>query len=446
MARVRTQCRAALPPNLARVNEAARRDKGARFTALLHHVNVESLERAYRRMKRCASGGVDGETVESYGQNLGENLKALWTRVHTGRYRPQPVRRVYIPKSGGGQRPLGIPAVEDKIVQGAVTEVLNAIYEEDFLNFSYGYRPGRSPRMALRSLREAVMGRKVNWVLDADIRRFFDTMDHGWMMRMLAHRIADRRVLRLMRRWLKAGVLEKGEWQETGEGTPQGACISPLLANLFLHHVLDIWLQGWRRRRARGEVVIVRYADDFIMGFQHEDDGRRMLEALKARLAKFNLELHEGKTRLIEFGRFAEASRRRRGQGRPETFAFLGLTHYCGETREGWFAVKVKTESRRLTQKLKMLRMETWRRMHTPVAMQRAWLTSVLRGHYAYYGLPGNHHALKAFSWQVRRIWFRRLKHRSQKCRMSWERFNALPTVYSLPRPKVTYAPNALVA
>lgn len=446
LARVRTQCRAALPPNLARVNEAARRDKQTRFTALLHHVNVESLERAFRRMKRSASAGVDGETVETYEQNLEANLKDLCERLHRGRYRPQPVRRVYIPKSDGGQRPLGIPSLEDKIAQSAVTEVLDAIYEEDFKGFSYGFRPGRNPHMALMSLREALMHGKVSWVLDADIRKFFDSVDHEWMMRMLSHRIADNRVLRLVRRWLKAGVLESGEWRQTDEGTPQGSCISPLLANLFLHHVLDLWANHWRSTQARGQVIIVRYADDFVMGFQHEDDGRRFLEELKARLEKFGLKLHEDKTRLIEFGRFAEASRRKKGQGRPETFAFLGFTHYGGKTRDGWYAVKVKTEGKRLTRKLKALRLEVRRRRHAPVALQREWLASVLRGHYAYYGLPGNYRALNGFYYQVGRMWFRSLRRRSQRSRLTWDRFNRMREVFPLPLPQVAQPRKDLAA
>ena len=265
-AKVWTQSRAALPPPLARVNEAARRDRKAQFTALLHHVNVEALNRAFRRLKRQASAGVDGETVASYEENLQSNLQDLCERVHTGRYRPQPVSRVYIPKPDGTRRPLGVPAVEDKLLQSAVAEVLSSIYEVDFLGFSYGFRPGRSCHQALASLHTALMSRSVNWVLDADIRKFFDSMDHEWLLRMLGHRIADRRVLRLISQWLRAGVLEQGEWKETEQGTPQGAGISPLLANVFLHYVLDLWVHQWRRRQARGQVIIVRYADDCAPG------------------------------------------------------------------------------------------------------------------------------------------------------------------------------------
>src|SRR5689334_180143 len=323
----RTQSRFALPLKLWRVYEAAQRNKQARFSALLHHVNVVALERAFRRLKRNASAGIDGETVVTYEQDLQAKLRDLCERVHTGRYRPMPVRRVYIPKSDGGQRPLGVPALEDKIVQGAVAEVLSAVYEVDFLGFSYGFRPGRNPHQALTALHTGVMTQCVCWVLDADIRKFFDSVNHEWLLRMVAHRIADPRVLRLIRMWLEAGVLEGGEWQRAVEGTPQGAGISPLLANVFLHYVLDLWVRQWRKRTARGRVIIVRYADDFVMGFQYADDARRMLAALGERMAKFGLKLHEGKTRLIEFGRLPTLDHARRGERRPKTFAFLGFTH-----------------------------------------------------------------------------------------------------------------------
>jgi RNA-directed DNA polymerase len=439
-AKVRTQSRVALPLNLWRVYAAAKRNKQAQFTALMHHVDVIALERAFRRLKRKASAGVDGETVETYEQNLGGNLKDLCERVHTGRYRPRPVRRVYIPKSDGGQRPLGVPALEDKIVQGAVAEVLSAVYEVDFLGFSYGFRPGRNPHQALAALHTAVMTQCVNWVLDADIRKFYDSVDHEWLLRMLAHRIADPRVLRLIRLWLKAGVLEGGEWHETVEGTPQGAGISPLLANVFLHYVLDLWAHHyWRKRKARGRVIIVRYADDCVLGFQYADDARRMLHDLRARMTKFGLKLHEEKTRLIEFGRLPALDHARRGTRRPETFAFLGFTHYCGRTRDGRFVVKRKTQSKRMTVKLKALRVEARRRMHAPVSDQHHWLCQVLRGHYAYYGLSSNIRCLKSYLEQVRRIWFRALRRRSQR-RMTWGAFGQLLQRFHLPTPRITHS------
>ena len=437
-AKVRTQSRVALPPNLWRVYAAAKRNQQARFTALLHHVDVTALERAFRRLKRSASAGVEGETAATYEQNLEANLRGLCQRVHRGTYRPLPVRRVYIPKSDGGQRPLGVPALEDKIVQGAVAEVLSTIYEGDFLGLSYGFRPGRNPHQALWALHQALMTQRVCWVLDADIRKFFDSVDHEWLLRMLAHRIADSRVLRLIRLWLKAGVLESGEWHETVEGTPQGAGISPLLANIFLHYALDLWVHQWRKRQARGQVVIVRYADDFVMGFQRTQDARRMLADLRGRLAKFKLSLHEEKTRLIEFGRLPALEHRQRGERRPETFAFLGFTHYCGWTRDGRFVVKRKTQSKRLTAKLKSLRIEARHRMHVAVSDQHQWLCQVLRGHYQYYGLPSNFRCLKAFYQQVRRLWFRALQRRSQR-RMSWGAYGAVLQLFPLPTPRVTH-------
>jgi RNA-directed DNA polymerase len=429
-----------LPFNLARVNAAARAAVQTRFTALLHHVDAGALERAFRRQKRQASAGVDGVTVTDYERNLDANLQDLCTRVHTGRYRPQPVRRVYIPKADGGRRPLGVPTLEDKIVQGAVAETLSAIYEVDFLGFSYGFRPGRNPHQALASLHTAIMSQRVNWVLDADIRSFFDSVDHEWLLRMLAHRIADPRVLRLVRMWLEAGILESDEWRETDRGTPQGAGISPLLANIFLHYVLDLWVHQWRQRHARGRVSIVRYADDFVMGFENATDARQMLADLKERLAKFGLALHEDKTRLIEFGLLPARARQRRGERHPETFAFLGFTHYCGWTRDGRFIVKHKTQSKRLSRKLTALRQEARRRMHTPLAEQHLWYSSVLRGHYGYFGLPHNWRSLNGFLQDVRRIWFNCLRRRSQKNRrMGWDWFETVTKGLPLPKPRITH-------
>jgi RNA-directed DNA polymerase len=333
-----------------------------------------------------------------------------------------------------------VPTLEDKIVQGAVAEMLSAIYEVDFLGFSYGFRPRRSPHQALSSLRTAIMSRNVNWVLDADIRSFFDSVDHEWLLRMLAHKVADPRVIRLVRMWLAAGILESDEWRETEQGTPQGAGISPLLANIFLHYVLDLWVHQWRHRYAHRQVSIVRYADDFVMGFESTTDARRMLVDLKERLARFGLSLHEDKTRLIEFGRLPAMARRQRGQRRPGTFAFLGFTHYCGWTRDGRFNVKLKTQSKRLTRKLKALRQEAWRHMHAPLAEQHRWLSSVLRGHYGYYGMPHNYPALSVFHQEIRRLWFRTLRRRSQKARrLNWDAFKAIVARFPLPLPRITH-------
>jgi RNA-directed DNA polymerase len=438
-ARVRTQSRGALSPNLVRVNQAAHKGRQTRFTALLHHVDVASMRRAFGRLRRDASAGVDGETVATYEQDLEENLRALCERVYTGRYRPLPVRRVYIPKADGGRRPLGIPALEDKIVQSAVAEVLSAIYEADFHEFSYGFRPGRSPHQALDALHTGLMTQRVSWVLDADIRSFFDSVDHEWMMRVLAVRIADRRVLRLIRRWLKAGVLESGEWSVTDAGTPQGASISPLLANIFLHYAFDNWARTQKERHARGKVVIVRYADDFVMGFEYRSDAEAMLAGLKERMAKCGLSLHEHKTRLIEFGRMPATRRARKGERRPETFDFLGFTHYCGWTRDGRFLVKRKTQGTRVARKLKEMREKARQRMHAPVAKQHKWLCSVLRGHYAYYGLPCNYRSMSAFYQEVQRLWYRALRRRDRKRSLSRHRFNELLMRFPLPRPRITH-------
>ena len=436
-AKVRTQGRVALPANLARVNEAARRSRKTRFTALMHHMDVEALRRVFNRQRRKASAGVDGVTVEEYEGNLEANLKDLCDRVHSGCYRPQPVRRVYVPKADGAQRPIGIPTLEDKIVQGAVAEVLSAIYEVDFLGFSYGFRPGRGPHQALDALNAALIKRKINWVLDADVRRFFDSVDHEWLLRMVAHRIADPRILRLIRQWLRAGVLESGKWFKTLEGTPQGAGISPILANIFLHYSLDLWVHQWRQRHAKGEVVIVRYCDDFVMGFEKQTDAKSMLGELNRRLTKFGLGLHEKKTRLLEFGRFASERRKRRSMRRPETFDFLGFTHYCKMNKKGRFFIMRKTQSARMIRKLKELRIEARRRMHWPLKKQHRWLAAVLRGHYAYYGFLGNSRALSNFAYEVRKLWFRTLCRRSQKNAMTWDRFNRLLKVFPLPVPRI---------
>lgn len=429
-----------LPPTgLARVKEAAERSRQTRFTALLHHVDRRALERAYRRQRKAAAPGVDGVTVAAYGQDLEANLRDLCERVHRGGYRPQPVRRTVIEKADGGTRRLGIPALEDKIVQGAVAEVLSAVYEADFLDCSYGFRPGRSPHEAVRGLHEAIMTERVNWVLDCDIGSFFDSVDHDWLLRMVAHRIADPRILRLIRRWLRAGVLVNGQYAETVEGTPQGAGISPLLANIYLHYVLDLWVAQWQGRHATGRLRLVRYADDFVLTFEKERDAQRMLADLRGRLAEFGLSLNADKTRLIAFGRFAGQRRRERGQGRPETFDFLGFTHYCSKTRKGGFMVKRKTQRKRVTHKLKGLRQEMKRRRHHPVREQRDWLAAVLRGHYGYYGITGNQRAMWRFHQEVQAAWLKALRRRSQRPHLPWTRFKGLLKVFPLPPPRIVH-------
>jgi RNA-directed DNA polymerase len=426
------------PSALDRVRRIARHDKDVRFTALLHHVDVDRLRAAYGALNPKAATGVDKVTWYDYGQDLEANLRDLHARVHRGAYRARPSRRVYIAKADGRQRPLGVAALEDKILQRAVVEVLNAIYETDFLGFSYGFRPGRSPHRALDALAAGIYRRRVNWVLDADIRGFYDAIDHGWMLKLLEHRIADRRVLRLIRKWLKAGVIENGKWSETVRGAAQGASASPLLSNVYLHYVFDLWADQWRRRHARGDVIIVRFADDYIVGFEHQDDAQRFLDELRGRLAKFSLELAPEKTRLIEFGRFAARNRERRGLGKPETFRFLGFTHICANAANGSFLVKRITDSKRMRAKLRAVKAETRRRAHQPIPEQGHWLAGVLRGHYNYYAVPGNSHAVHAFRDQVTRHWHKALRRRSQRHRLNWERMHRLAQRW-LPPAKITH-------
>ncbi len=433
----RTQRRTSVPIGLKRVREAARRDRRARFTALLHHVSVDLLRDSFYALKRDAAPGVDGQTWQQYEAGLEDRLMGLHEQVQRGTYRAQPSRRVYIPKPDGRKRPLGIAALEDKIVQQAVTTVLNQIYEEDFLGFSYGFCPGRSQHDALDALWVGIMGKRVNWVLDADIRGFFDTISHEWMTRFLEHRIADRRILRLVRKWLRAGVSEDGQWSKTEVGTPQGAVASPLLANVYLHYVFDLWAQQWRQKFAKGDVVIVRYADDTVMGFQYRGEAARFLRDLGDRMAKFGLALHPKKTRLIEFGRFAAENRRKRGDGKPETFDFLGFKHICGVKRgHKGFIVKRKTVPRRLRAKLKEVRQTLHRCRHLPVPTQGVWLRRVVQGYFNYHAIPGNGAALDAFRTQAVRAWLHALRRRSQRHRLNWERFGRLVNRWI---PKVTF-------
>jgi group II intron reverse transcriptase/maturase len=404
----------------------AQTDREARFTALLHHVTVDRLREAYRAISPKAAPGVDGVTWAAYGQDLEASLQDLHERVQQGRYRASPSRRAWIPKADGRLRPLGVATLEDKIVQRAVTGVLNAVYEADFLGFSYGFRPGRNPHQALDALTAGIYRKKVNWVLDADIRDFFGQLDRDWLGKFLGHRIADKRVLRLIGKWLAAGVIEDGKWRECDQGSPQGASVSPLLANVYLHYVLDLWADWWRRRHARGDVIIVRWADDFIVGFEHREDAERFLAELRGRFAKFGLELHPDKTRLIEFGRFAARDRAARGLGKPETFGFLGFTHICARSKSGRFWVKRITISKRMRAKLKAVSDQLRRRMHQPIPMQGRWLASVVRGHMAYYAVPGNAKAVRVFRDQATRHWHKTLRRRSQKTRINWTRMHRI--------------------
>jgi RNA-directed DNA polymerase len=429
-----------LSTGLRRIREAARKDKNVRFSALLHHVTVDLLEASYRKLNPKASPGVDGVTWDDYGKGLEGKLKDLHARIHRGAYRAQPARRTYIPKEGAEMRPLGIAALEDKIVQQSVVWTLEQIYEEDFLGFSYGFRPGRSPHKALDALYMGIKTQKVNWILDVDIRRFFDTIDHKWIISFMEHRIADRRILRLIRKWLKAGVSEEGRWSETTVGTPQGAVISPLLANIYLHYVLDLWAQHWRKNHAHGDMIMVRYADDVVFGFQRQSDAAKFRCEFAERLAKFGLSLNKRKTRLIEFGRYAAERRSGRGQGKPETFEFLGFTHISGKSRNnGRFLLKRKTSSRRLRKKIREIRGQLLWHRHKAIPEHGAWLKQVLQGYFNYHAIPGNTRALKAMRRETARAWQRALRRRSQKGRsFNWEQMKQLMETW-LPPVTVIY-------
>jgi group II intron reverse transcriptase/maturase len=420
----RTQSRTRASSGLLGVREVARKDKRIQFTALLHHATVALLWDSFYALKRDAAPGVDAVTWKDYETDLEARLRDLHSRVHSGTYRAQPSKRAYIPKADGRRRPLGIAALEDKIVQHAVVTILNQIYEQDFVGFSYGFRPKRSQHHALDALWVGIMRKHVNWVLDADIRDFFGSIDHGWMVRFVEHRIADPRIRRLIRKWLRAGVSEDGRWSKTEVGTPQGAVASPLLANIYLHYVFDLWVQRWRKRHATGDMIVVRYADDIVLGFEHRTDAERFLQEWRERLRMFRLELHPDKTRLIEFGRDAADHRKQRGDGKPETFDFLGFTHMCGTTRKtGRFIVRRKTIRKRFSAKLKAVGVELRRRWHVPVAEVGAWLRSVVRGYFNYHAVPGNMESLNSFRAQVIWRWYRALRRRSQRSRMTGDRF-----------------------
>jgi RNA-directed DNA polymerase len=405
------------------IRQTAKGRRDAKFTGLLHHIYaVERLRAAYFALRRDAAAGVDGQTWQSYGQDLEAKLLDLSDRLARGGYRPQPVRRVYRDKADGSKRPLGVPTLEDKLVQRATVEVLNAIYEQDFLGFSYGFRPKKSAHDALDAVAVGVRVKKVNWILDADISKFFDTIEHGWLVKFIEHRVGDARLIRLIKKWLYAGVLEDGQLTQSELGTVQGGSISPLLANIYLHYALDLWAKQWRGRHARGEVIVVRYADDWVAGFQYRDDAERFWREVCERLGRFGLTVHPDKTRLIEFGRFARENRRRRGQGKPETFDFLGFTHCCGKSSKGKFMVLRLTSAKRLRAKLHAVKDELRRRMHRPIAEQGQYLRAVVTGHAQYFAVPRNRARVQVFRFQVGRLWHRTLCRRSQAKHLSWKR------------------------
>ena len=436
-----TQSQIDVSPGLHRVREAAQRDKRMRFTTLLHHVTVDLLRRSFRQLRQEAAPGVDDLTWDQYELNLEERIGCLHQRIHGGTYRSLPSKRAYISKPDGGWRPLGIAALEDKIVQKAVVTVLNQIYEVDFLGFAYAYRTGRGAHDALDALWVGIAAKKVNWVLDADIRSFFDTINHEWLLKFIGHRVADPRILRLIQKWLRAGVSEDGQWSKTEVGTPQGSVISPLLANVYLYYVFDQWVQQWRTRSARGDVVVVRYADDFIVGFQHRHEAERFLKELQERVQKFGLLLHPDKTRLIEFGRFAVGNRQRRGEGKPETFDFLGFTHYCGKKfRSERFHVRRKTIAKRMRAKLQEIDAKLRKMRHLPIPEQGKWLGQVVRGYDNYFAVPDNRGTLEEFHREVARRWLTSLRRRQQshRRRLQWGRFRSMVKFW-IPRLKIVH-------
>jgi RNA-directed DNA polymerase len=434
----RTQNRESVSQALERIRHAAGQRKKEKFTTLFHHLTIEQLEAAFDDLKQDAAAGVDGVTWKQYDADLECNLKDLHARLHRGAYRALPSRRVYIPKPDGRQRPLAVAALEDKIVQRATAVVLNAIYEEDFLGFSYGFRPGRGTHDALDALCVGINSKKVNYILDADIRSFFDSVSQTWLVRFVEHRIGDRRIIRLIRKWLKAGVLEDGIVMSSDRGTGQGSVISPLLANIYLHYVFDLWAERWRRREATGDMIIVRYADDLIVGFEHEINAQRFLDAMRERLEEFALSLHPDKTRLIEFGRHAAVRRARRGLGKPESFNFLGFSFICGKSRQGFFLLKRKSRRDRMRAKLRAIKQELRRRMHQPIPVQGKWLEQVVNGYFNYHAVPTNGRALSAFRSYIIELWRRSLRRRGQRRPMTWEQITRLTNDW-IPKPRILH-------
>jgi len=434
----RAQDRESVSQALERVRAAARQRRKEKFTSLLHHIDPAMLRMAFFAIKRDAAPGVDGMTWETYEQDLDHRIEDLHTRVHTGAYRAQPSRRSYIPKEDGSKRPLAVAALEDKIVQRAVAAVLSAIYEEEFLGFSYGFRPGRSQHDALDALIVGISSKKVNFILDADIRSFFMEVSQEWVVRFLEHRIGDRRIIRLVQKWLRAGILEDGVVTIEEKGTGQGSVISPLLANVYLHYVFDLWAKRWRRREAAGDMIVVRYADDIIAGFQRESDARRFWDEMRDRLQEFSLSLHPDKTRLIEFGRFAAENREKRGLGKPETFKFLGFVLICEKSRRGDFQIWRKSRRDRMRAKLREIKEELRRRMHRPIPETGTWLAQVVAGYFAYHAVPTNSRAVAAFRYHVVILWYRQLRRRSQRVRLVWERMAELADQF-LPKPRVLH-------
>jgi len=437
--RTATQCAESRLTGPMRIHQAAKQNRSLRFDNLLHHLTPERLYQAYQYLNKKSAKGVDGESWKSYGSQIKKRIKSLHSRIHTMKYKPQPVKRIWIPKANGDKRPIGITTVEDKVVQQAMVWVLGAIYEADFLGFSYGFRPRRNQHQALDAVYVAITQKKVSWVLDADISRFFDTIKHEWLLKFMGHRIADKRMLALIERTIKAGVVEEGRYSKTEEGTPQGAVISPLLANIYLHYVLDLWANHWRKHHGRGECYIVRYADDTVFGFQYKVDGEKFKQALSERLTKFGLALNQDKTQLIEFGRFAIRNYKEKNKGKPDTFDFLGFTHICStKWSDGKFKLLRKTIAKKMRLKLLEIKQALRKRINIDVYSQGKWLNKILIGHYNYYAVPDNSVALDRFKTAISRLWLKLLKRRSQKSTMNWKKLTKLIR-YFLPSPKILH-------
>ena len=419
------------------ITKHAAEDRRFEFTSLAHLLNEETLKECFHRLKKNKAPGVDKVTYEEYEEYLNTNIQKLVKRMKAGKYYPQPVRRTYIPKGEGKMRPLGIPALEDKIVQMGVTRILNAIFEPNFLDCSYGYRPGRSCHQALKQVDNIIMTKPVNHLIEADIRSFFEEVDHGWLMKMLGEKIADKNFLKIIKKFLKAGVMEEGELSPTEEGTPQGGLCSPTLSNIYLHYILDLWVEKVIKRDMQGYVGLVRYCDDFVILVQYKEEAKEILNLLEERLNKFGLELTKEKTRLIEFGRYARANAKRKGK-KPETFDFLGFTHFCDKTRKGYFKVGRKTKRKKYNEKLK--EMNNWLKAVRNLFELKEWwkiLIAKLRGHYEYYGLSGNYASIRAFYIQTCKLAYKWINRRSQKKSMNWKQFMKYLKQFPLPRPVI---------
>jgi group II intron reverse transcriptase/maturase len=424
---------------LALISERARGEKKLQFTSLAHLLNASFLELCYYQLGRDRAGGIDGVSWRSYGERLRENLADLAQRLKAKQYKPLPARRSYIPKNEHERRPLGIPALEDKIVQKGIARILEAIYEADFLDCSYGFRPKRNPHQAINAVDKAVMTRPINHVVEADIRGFFDCVSHDWMMKFLQVRIKDPSLLLLIRRFLKAGYMESGRFTQPDEGTPQGGNLSPLLANVFLHYVLDLWFTRKAAPELTGEAYLVRYADDFVCLVRYATDAQAMMHALRQRFGQFGLELHPEKTRVLSFGRYEQENAKRQNR-RSNTFDFLGFTHYCDTSRKGHFMVGRKSSRKKLCAKYKAL--ATWlKAIRNAVKVKDWWpiLQSKLRGHYQYYGISGNMRALKCYYWFTLRTTFKWLNRRSQCKSFNWHSFGQYVTHYPLPKPRIVH-------